>query len=489
MSANTARVIHHSTFDGKGFTNENSLVNALLVQPDVIDPVITHLMGKESDKFPLSFLSEGQPGKGGLAGSIEVNDVQYQYSVINKLNKADIVISTGYSGSDKPGLAGTEFYVKMKTNWLKVGHNIRSANGTTCRVKYRPTSDGLYYDYVWELVGRSNTAYVDLTQLAAGSKWAMVGGANVAESLSWGNESNVVAPGKMKNQCSFLRKSYRLGGNISNKVVECQFNINGKTTSLWIAWEQWLHMLQWKEAVEEAYWYSVYNRLPDGSIITRDPESGLPVPYMAGLLDQIPNNDTYSYLTATKIKNTVRDVMYGAPDTGSMHVVLFTGTGGADEFDKAMKDEASGFTQIMGDKFVSGTGRNLVLGGFFTQYQHIDGQVVTVKKLPLLDYGGDALVSVKHPNSGLPMSSYDMYFVDMSTYDGKRNVVTLHQKGQSMITGILKGMAPTPFNFSGNNINVNLATEQDVSSIHFKCSKSILLRRNTHCFTLKCNLS
>ena len=82
-----------------------------------------------------------------------------------------------------------------------------------------------------------------------------------------------------------------------------------------------------------------------------------------------------------------------------------------------------------------------------------------------------------------------MYFVDMSTYDGKRNLVMLHEKDRSMKTGILRGMTATPMNFGGNDVNINLATEQDQSSIHFMCTKGILLRRNTHSFKLTCSLS
>ena len=44
---NTAKVVFHDTFDGRGFTDQNSLVNALLTKPDQLDPVLTHLMGRQ----------------------------------------------------------------------------------------------------------------------------------------------------------------------------------------------------------------------------------------------------------------------------------------------------------------------------------------------------------------------------------------------------------------------------------------------------------
>ena len=92
----TANVVYHDTFDGRGFTDQNSLVNALLTRPDQLDPVLTHLMGRKDKQFPLSFLSEG------YEGSIGVQDVQYTYDVINKLDKAITVISTTYGALDTP---------------------------------------------------------------------------------------------------------------------------------------------------------------------------------------------------------------------------------------------------------------------------------------------------------------------------------------------------------------------------------------------------
>lgn len=490
-NSNAARILYNQTFDGKGFTNENSLANALLTTPDTIDPVITHLLGKESDRFPLSFMSEGQQGEGGMAGTVALNDNQFKYPVVGRMIKPDYVVSSPYGATDKPGIGHSLVLITFRSNWLKVQHTIESPSGTQLRVEHRPTLNSAGgYDYQLRLMGGNPLATVPLADLTAGTKWAMVGGANVAQSLSMGNESNVVAPGWVKGQCSVLRKSYRIAGNISNKVVVCQLpQIGGGTQNLWMPYEQWQHMLAWKESIEEHSWYARYNRQADGSIALKDPDSGLPIPVMAGVLDQIPNEDTYSFLTAKKIKSTVRDVMYGATDSGKMHVMLYGGTGFLEEFDTAMKQEASGFTQIIGDKFISGVGSNLQLGGYFTSYQHIDGHVITVKKLPLLDQGGRAEVAEKHPVTGLPMSSYDGYFIDQSVYDGKRNLYTAHEKGRSMVTGIRQGMSAAPMNWGGNNKNINLATEQDETSIHFMASKAVVLRRNTHCFKLTCNLS
>lgn len=486
-NTNELRVIHHDRHDATGFTNENTLARALLSKPDKINPILTHLMGRDSKKFPLSFMTEGQHG--GIK-TIAINDVQYYWDTFDQMKTTDNIHSTTYNVGSKAGRGFSPFYITFKTNWLKQQRTVESPNGTRARIMGKPKEIAGMYQYQLILIGTDRDAYVDYSQLQAGVLWGTVGAASVSESYSKGNESNVTTPGKMKNQISFLRKSYELGGNIANKTVEVQFNMEGKSSNLWIDLERWQHMMDWKQACEEEYWYSTYNRDANGVITLTDPDTNLPIPMGAGIIDQIPNCDTYGKLTAQKIKRTVTDVMYGATDTGAMDVVLYTGSGGAEEFDEAMKDEASGFSLVananVGDKFVQGEGRNLSYGAYFTQYKHVDGHTITLKQVPLFDMGGRAAISPKHPVTGKPLESYRMLFLDQSVYEGVRNVQMVTQKGRSMIHGVVRGMAALPNMDYKGNAGGNIATDQDKSSVHLMSAKGVGINRNTHCFQLTC---
>ena len=216
-------------------------------------------------------------------------------------------------------------------------------------------------------------------------------------------------------------------------------------------------------------------------------ENGKPIPIGSGLLEQIPNYDTYSVLTANKIKNVVGDVFYGATDSQKMNVVLFTGTGGMREFDEAMKAELDAKTYIrdIGGKFVTGSGREMALGGFFVTYHHVDGHSVTVRHVPLFDHGVRALKSPKHPKSGLPLESYRFVFVDMSMYEGIPNVLQVSQKGRQMVRAVVPGVAPLPMNFQGNGTPF-VATDKDAVSVHFMTASGIMIRRATNCMNLEC---
>ena len=493
MSSNlltNARYIIHDKYDGRGYTNEETINRALLTKPDKINPVLTWLQGQEGNEFPLTFLTEGQ--KGGVK-PIELNNIEYEWDVIRRMKRSDAVMTTTYSGNDKAGFGNNDFYVIFETDWLKIQHTIVSKNGIQARIQgIEPY--GVNFRYRLKLVRGNASSFCPLSELVAGTRWGMLGGASVSQSGSKGNASNVMTPGKMKNQINIIRKSIRWQGNIANKQVECQFTFaNGTTTSKWMPFEMWIHQLELKRAVEETLWYSQYNRNADGSISLIDPDTGLPIPMGAGIYDQIPNNDTYGILTAKKIKSTVREVMYQTTDSpnSKMDIVLYTGIGGQEEFDNAMKEDLKGLGfGIINDKtFISGAGNNLSLGAYFTQYRHIDGHIITVKRHNMADFGAMAEVAPRHPKTGLPLTSYDLVFLDQSTYGGVKNIQMVTEKGRSMRTGLVKGMASIPMDFGGNSEIDMIADEVDEASLHYLCAKGVVINRNTNCFRLTCDLS
>lgn len=490
--ANSMRIVQHETFGDEGYTNSLSLTKARMTNPDSLNPVITHLMGNESKKFPLLFLTEGQT-KG--VKYVEIQDVEYDWPVFGRLRRTDAVAGHDYVAGDKPGYGGAPVIVIFKTAWLKYQHNVRSPLGITCRVMSKPEKVSTGFKYRLDIVRNGNTTHVPLSELQTNTLWAMVGGANVAESYSVGNESNKQYPGKVKNQIGILRKSYEIGGNVSNRMTTFQFKFDGTTTNYYLPFEEWQHELNFKQDCEESLWESEYNRDQYGNIMNIDEETQLPIPYGAGLKQQIPNRDTYGTLTFKKLQNVVTEVTMGAADAEKMNIVLFTGMGGKQEFSDAMKREAGQWTLYQGalNGNITGSPMGLVFGDAFTQYRHIDGHIVTVAHLPYLDYGGTAQNSPLHPVTNRPLTSYEMHFVDMSVYDGENNVQIVTQKGRSLIRGIEQGMTLLKGlnygDYSGNAMDIKLATSQDKTSIHYLKTLGVSIRRNTHCFSLYCDAS
>ena len=472
MSDNLKKLrLYEDVFNADGMTDENSLANALLTQPDVLSPVITHLSGREDKRFPLSFLTEGM-------GNVKyINDVEYDYPVMGRLNKSVICI-------DNSSITVTTGTVTFAERWFVKNYIVEfgNADNTQVRIVGDPTKTDGGWKYNVELVSSDPSQSVDADDLV-NVQAVQLFAAN-AFSGSRGNESNWVAPSKMRNQISLIRKSYRYEGNMPDRVVNFEFNVGGRSTNLWYDFEEYQHMLRWKEECELAMWYSRYNRDNNGLIHLRD-ENGKAIPLGSGVIEQIPNVDTYSTLTAAKLKGVVRDALYGASDAAQMNIVLFTGLGGMEEFDNAMKDELVNASYIKNtdpSTFVGGSGRNLSLGGFFTQYQHIDGHTITVRHLPLFDHGARALASERHPVTGLPLESYRMIFLDMSTYDGESNVSMVTRKNRELVRWAVAG-ATVPPGFGGNALR---ATDVDGSAVHFLKEAGISIRRATNCLHLEC---
>lgn len=487
---NSMRVIQNETFDDKGYTNNISLTQARMTNPDMLNPVITHLMGNESKKFPLLFLTEGQ--KGGTK-YVEIEDVEYEWPVFGRMRKTDSVAGHDYAAGARPGEGGAMIELVFKTAWLKNQHTIISPRGFTCRISGKPDRVGNGFKYRLQLLGGAK--YLPLTEMAANTLWGMSGGAQVSESYSMGNESNKQMPGKVKNQIGILRKSYEIAGNVSQRTTTFQFNVNGKTTNYWLPFEEMQHEMAFKGDVEENLWESQYNRDSNGRITTIDEELQLPIPMGAGVFEQIPNKDSYGILGVKKLITTIREAVYGASDTDNMDIVLFTGMGGKQEFSDALMQEASGWRLYDGalNGTITGSPRGLTFGAYFTQFRHPDGHTITVKDLPYLDFGGRAQVAERHPITGYPMTSHEMHFIDMSTYDGEKNVQIVTQKGRALIRGVEQGMTLLKGlnygDYTGNAKDVNLATSQDKTSIHYLKTCGVAIRRNTHCFSLYCDLS
>jgi len=490
MSIRSNIVVHPEGYDTSGFTDQNSLVRAMQDRPDILTPLVTMLTGNYSNRFPLSFLTEGAEG-----GSKGINNIQYEYNVMGRLKTTETVVETSYSSTDTIGLYLEPVYVVFASKWFPKGSALISASGAQAYVLSEPTPVSNGYRYELKLSGADRSATIPYSDMISGAIWGRVGGNAVTESRSMGTYEPHQTPGRRKNQISLLRQSYRIAGNISNKKVEFQIvNSTNGMTSYWLEHVELQQMIAWKERKEMTLWTSKYNRDNNGNIVRIDNDLQLPVPEGSGLMEQIVNDATYTKLSEKLIRQIVGDVFRGVADTDLMKVEIFCGSGFQEEFDIAMKGSAlftivsagQGFT----DNFVRKSGDGLQLGGYFTSYKHVDGHIITLRRLPFLDVGAYADRSGKHPTSSFPLSSYEAYFVDMSTYDGQKNLMMVHEEGRQEIRGVHQGMSQlrgggySDSAYTSNMNMLSLATEQDQSSIHYMCTLGIQMLKDTHSFKL-----
>lgn len=486
------RVLETGRYDDRGYSNEESIANLMLQSPVEINAFLTYNYGLDDDRFPLTFMTEGQ----GAKGTDTVATVQWTWKTMGRMKFIDYVTYFN-TANTKPGLGGTEFEVHFATHWFIEQYGVIAPDGTQYRIQKDLGESAYGYGYIFAPVNPDPTAYCDLDNLTKGTYWSLAA-PTVSESYSKGNRSNTMGPGKMTSQLEFFRFSKEVAGNISNVVTKYQFQQgeSGGTTNLWISEEMRQFGLNMRIMNEERLWLSTYNRLPDGTIKLKDHNNGKPIPRTAGMLEicRESNYDTYGeFLTLTKLERTVGDVLNKDTDDGTMEIALMAGKGFIQDFQYAIENEAmsKGFITPLGEKKIMDNGNGLAYGKYFNKYITPDGHIITVKHCSFFDKGTIAEAAKAngqiHPRTGLPITSHQACFIDFSTYKGERNVRIVRQKGQEYIAKVVEGMTPIPASWGVATSN-RAATEIDMSSYQIKGTMGLQVNNTTKMFMLQCKL-
>lgn len=486
------RTLSVGKFDDRGYSNEESIANLQLQKPVEINAFLTYNYGKDDDRFPLTFLTEGR----GSAGVVDVDTVQWTWKTMGRL-KFDDFVTYFNTANLKPGVGGSDFEVHFSTHWFIEQYTLTAPDGhTQVRIQRDLGESAHGYGYILRLMSPNPDAFVDSEMLAVGKYWSM-GAPLVSESYSKGNRSNTMGPGQMTSQLEFHRYSKEIAGNLANVVTEYEFEGgDGGKNKLWINEEMRQFNVTMRIANEERLWMAEYNRNTNGEVALKDMDNGKPIPTTAGMLEicRESNYDTYGeYLTLNKIKRTVGDVLDRDTDDGTMNIVLMGGKGFIEDFDEAMRMDATenGFVTPLGDKMIDGSDAGLTYGKYFRRYKTVDGHTITVKHCSFFDKSTIAETAKKngmiHPRSGLPITSHQACFIDFSSYNGHQNVRKVRMKGQIYKAKVLKGLTDVPASWGVPETNF-ISTEIDMSRFEVKDSLGLQVDTATKMFLLQCKL-
>lgn len=486
------RTLSVGKFDDRGYSNEESIANLQLQKPVEINAFLTYNYGKDDDRFPLTFLTEGR----GSAGVVDVDTVQWTWKTMGRL-KFDDFVTYFNTANSKPGVGGSDFEVHFSTHWFIEQYTLTAPDGhTQVRIQRDLGESAHGYGYILRLMSPNPDAFVDPEMLAVGKYWSM-GAPLVSESYSKGNRSNTMGPGQMTSQLEFHRYSKEIAGNLANVVTEYEFEGgDGGKNKLWINEEMRQFNVTMRIANEERLWMAEYNRNANGEVALKDMDNGKPIPTTAGMLEicRESNYDTYGeYLTLNKIKRTVGDVLDRDTDDGTMNIVLMGGKGFIEDFDEAMRMDATenGFVTPLGDKMIDGSDAGLTYGKYFRRYKTVDGHTITVKHCSFFDKSTIAETAKKngmiHPRSGLPITSHQACFIDFSSYNGHQNVRKVRMKGQIYKAKVLKGLTDVPASWGVPETNF-ISTEIDMSRFEVKDSLGLQVDNATKMFLLQCKL-
>lgn len=480
-------------YDPKSMLDEVNFYNQNQGKISELTKKLTYVLGDYGKNYPISMMTMGNIASPG--STVELDDVQFTYPIMGRNDKASITSSTPYVSTDKPGLGHEAFKLRFADNWIKRYYILESSRGVQVYVLDDPTPIGDEWEYLVQLDPAQDSDYCPFSELQSGTMWSDLT-AHVAESESRGSRSKMVAPGIYKNQMGFIRASMEWAGNASNKMMSINVKTDKGQSNVWMDFAMWQFENRYLNECEHAYWYSRYNRLTDGRIPLKDLLTGKVIPRGSGLLEQIVNKSTFSSNTYTSLVNKVGDALFGQTDSNGLSITLNTGKGGIRDIDRAMKAQGVSLLtsfQGIGDKFVTGSGRELMLGGFFNGFYHIDGYVIKVKYNPIFDMGKVAMKSPRHPESGFPLESHRLVFIDDNDYDGTPNIQHVAQTGRSFLHGIVAGLTPMPksikimggFDITGDQAQL-LSGESDKSAYHRFKSAGIQMLRGNKCFDMQC---
>lgn len=491
-------------FDAKSCLDEENFYHQRQGLPSELTKKMTYILGDYNKNYPISTMTLGGVGYGaGSKGAVELDDVQFTYPVMGRSQKANIVAKSLYSAGDKPGVGNSAFKLYFTDNWIKRFFVIHSGNGTQARVQKDLELVGGLYEATCELSAATAVDFCPLADTDIGASWIALF-APVSESLSRSTETAMAMPGIYKNQMSFIRAGMSWAGNAANKVmrIEVQNPTSGKSTNVWMDYFMWQFENEWLSQSEHLFWYSRYNRLANGQVPLKDLLSQKTIPIGSGIFEQIQNKSSYSRLSYDFLSGIVSDASFSRIDQVSKMKTFVTGKGGLREADRAIAEKGlariGSFANI-GDKFITGSGGNLMLGGYFDGFTTIDGEIVKFKHNPIFDSGRVALAQqaagMVHPETGWPLESYRMCLLDDSDYDGQPNIQHVSQKGRSYLHGVVAGLTPMPrslqamsgsFPTDGGQNAVSLATDLDQSSYTRFKSAGIQILNASNCFDLIC---
>ena len=465
--------------------DEQMLANALVTEPHRVSPVISYIFGIYDRGNVIDFLTNG------IGRTMTIESNSYTWDLMIEHDRAITIVDAKWNGAIitaglAPGISKSPIQLWLAEKWFGPGAILQFDDKEfQVRVIGEAYQDGTNWVYTVVVADGKDESYIPPSLLAAGCKLSRLGSAYE----EYSEEADIVnyqTPFKARNYLTTLRLSYDITGSAFASVMVMQFRdpMTKKQTYYWSTWQEWTALRQWYERLDRMMIYQKSNVAADGTVGLFG-TNGRPIYIGAGLLEQVaPSNKRYyTTLTLDTLDTFLFDLSYNILGQGERKFVAFSGEMGLREFDRVLREKASGYT-LIDTTFVTGTGQNLTLGGQFTTYKGLNGIELTLKHLPLYD---DPIHNRKlHPVSGKPLESYRITIVDIGNRDGEANLRKVVRKGREMVMWYTGGsVAPgAGFATSASTLRSNA---KDGYAVHFLSEQGLMLADPTTSGELICD--
>ena len=430
--------------DFSGLGETNMLANAYLLEPEKMESVIAQSMGHSGINI-FEYLT------GGVGAVKKIDGNEYRWDIYTKDNSiATVQIQSPEYVNDasEPGYAGTTFQIILDKNWY--GENdILVADDAETRIKVLNSGvmDGSFVKYTCVLHSSSFDASVPVDFLAPGAQWSkdytLVG----EESMRGGGDV-YRTPYGMENRLGIYRKTITCTRSAAGAVMVMELpnpQDPSKKTKLWTTHQELVMMQNWYAEKDNVMMFSTYSKNQDGM----NPEkagANLMASEGAGFRQQIAKSNIQYFsgkITYAIIADFFTMLSFKINEWGGdAEFILLTGRKGMDDFHDAIKDEVAERNIVLNDaNFLTFSGNNIALKGYYDTVFLRDGTKVTVKHFPA--YDNTERFRKKHPITGYPVESYRYTILNMGSKNGKANVRKVVKKnGENLMWSVYGSFNP-----------------------------------------------
>jgi len=468
-----------------GLVDEQMLVNAMVTEPHRVSPVISYIFGLYDRGNVIDFMTNG------IGRTMTIESSSYTWDLMIEHDRAIPIKEALWNGAvvtstDVPGIAKSPITLRLGEKYFGPGAILQFDDKEfQVRIIGAPYQDGADFVYTVVVADGKDQSYIPPTLLAAGKKVSRIGSAYE----DYSEEADIVnyqTPFKAKNYLTTMRLSYDITGDAFASVMVMQFRDpkTKKQTYYWSTYQEWTALRQWYERLDRMMVYQKSSVTADGTVGLFG-TNGRPIYIGAGLLEQVApaNRQYYTTLSLDLLDTFLSNLSYNILGMGERKFVAFSGEMGLKEFDRVLRDKASGYV-LIDTKFVTGSGQTLTLGGQFTTYKGLNGVELTIKHLPLYD---DPVHNRKlHPISGKPLESYRITIVDIGNRDGESNLRKVVRKGREMAMWHNSGSVAPGQGFA-SSVSTLRSNAKDGYSVHFLSEQGLMLADPTTSGELICD--
>lgn len=437
----------------------NNLLNtrstATMKELEKLFAVAPNLAAKTIRLFPqhsISFLTEGlgeiYDVKAKSDSFMGLNDKSYKWKIRgHQVPRVKFVTrSTAGGGAITAGSTiggnGQDFWISTNTAYYNPYDIIKLEDQSLLFVKAGPVFQGEgTWDYLVTINTNNPAATINTNMLQPGRE---SGAAGVAypELSDKGYLSTTQAGEEHINYLTKVRYdwSWSADAAATKYIIEDMVPQNGQMKKFTYITDELFRsaMETYHFRKEMALIYGQSTMDANGRCFLQDPKTGQDIVQGDGLIAQMADSQKQNYtkLTIGLLEDVLSDISLHSPKpTGNVYLMT-TGREGYKEFGRLMRAEHKGFWTLQPNTYVQTKNGKIQLGAEYNAFT-FQGNTIIASVNSVFDHPGNP--SEKDSN-GKRLESSKFLFVDMSTYDGVKNIQLIAKDGRSFITGEVDGI-------------------------------------------------